>query len=191
MGERSCVPPTIRSGLVFRMENRRRSSLKRFIFILDRVVDNIGALAFMGMMLVLCIQIFFRYFLESPVMWATPLAMFLFIWGIWFGGVAGMRDENQIRVEFAEIYLPVRVQRFLLPLLTLLSIGFLILIIVKSPRIIQLQSTAIYDTLPFNRDALFVVVPIAGSLMVIALLRVFLRQIRCFYFAETQLDRTD
>ncbi len=102
-----------------------------------------------------------------------------------------MRDENQIRVEFAEIYLPVRVQRFLLPLLTLLSIGFLILIIVKSPRIIQLQSTAIYDTLPFNRDALFVVVPIAGSLMVIALLRVFLRQIRCFYFAETQLDRTD
>ncbi len=165
--------------------------MKRFIFILDRVVDNIGALAFMGMMLVLCIQIFFRYFLESPVMWATPLAMFLFIWGIWFGGVAGMRDENQIRVEFAEIYLPVRVQRFLLPLLTLLSIGFLILIIVKSPRIIQLQSTAIYDTLPFNRDALFVVVPIAGSLMVIALLRVFLRQIRCFYFAETQLDRTD
>ena len=112
--------------------------MKRFIFILDRVVDNIGALAFMGMMLVLCIQIFFRYFLESPVMWATPLAMFLFIWGIWFGGVAGMRDENQIRIEFAEIYLPVRVQRFLLPLLTLLSIGFLILIIVKSPRIIQL-----------------------------------------------------
>ena len=173
------------------MKNRRWSSLRRFILILDSVVDNIGALAFIGMMLVICIQIFFRYFLESPIIWATPLAMFLFIWGIWFGGVAGMRDENQIRVELAEIYFPMLVRRFLFPLLTLLSIGFLILVIAKSPRIIQLQSTAVYDTLPFNRDALFLVVPIVGSLMVIALLRVFLRQIRRFYFLKTQIDKTD
>ena len=165
--------------------------MRRFILILDSVVDNIGALAFMGMMLVICIQIFFRYFLESPIIWATPLAMFLFIWGIWFGGVAGMRDENQIRVELAEIYFPMRVRRFLFPLLTLLSIGFLILVIVKSPRIIQLQSTAVYDTLPFNRDVLFLVVPIVGSLMVITLLRVFLRQIRRFYFVKTQIDQKD
>ena len=173
------------------MKNRRWSSLRRFILILDSVVDNIGALAFIGMMLVICIQIFFRYFLESPIIWATPLAMFLFIWGIWFGGVAGMRDENQIRVELAEIYFPMRVRRFLFPLLTLLSIGFLILVIVKSPRIIQLQSTAVYDTLPFNRDVLFLVVPIVGSLMVITLLRVFLRQIRRFYFVKTQIDQKD
>ena len=173
------------------MKIRRWSSLRRFILILDSVVDNIGALAFMGMMTVICIQIFFRYFLESPIIWATPLAMFLFIWGIWFGGVAGMRDENQIRVELAEIYFPMRVRRFLFPLLTLLSIGFLILVIFKSPRIIQLQSTAVYDTLPFNRDALFLVVPIVGSLMVITLLRVFLRQIRRFYFVKTQIDQKD
>ena len=102
-----------------------------------------------------------------------------------------MRDENQIRVELAEIYFPMQVRRFLFPLLTLLSIGFLILVIAKSPRIIQLQSTAVYDTLPFNRDALFLVVPIVGSLMVIALLRVFLRQIRRFYFLKTQIDKTD
>lgn len=84
-----------------------------------------------------------------------------------------------------------RVRRFLFPLLTLLSIGFLILVIVKSPRIIQLQSTAVYDTLPFNRDVLFLVVPIVGSLMVITLLRVFLRQIRRFYFVKTQIDQKD
>ena len=102
-----------------------------------------------------------------------------------------MRDENQIRVELAEIYFPMLVRQFLFPLLTLLSIGFLILVIAKSPRIIQLQSTAVYDTLPFNRDALFLVVPIVGSLMVIALLRVFLRQIRRFYFLKTQIDKTD
>ena len=163
--------------------------MKRLVHILDRVLDNLGALAFMGMMLVLCLQIFFRYVLQSPIIWATPMAMFLFIWGIWFGGASGMRDENQIRVEFAEHYLPVSVQRILLPLITLMSATFLVLVIVKSPRIIKLQSTAIYDTLPFNRDALFVVVPIVGSLMVLVLSRVFVRQVRRFFIAETPTQR--
>ncbi len=161
------------------------AALKRLIVFLDRSLDNLGALAFMGMMLVLCLQIFFRYFLQSPIVWATPMAMFLFVWGIWFGGAAAVRDENQIRVEFTEQFLPVSVQRILLPLTTLVSAAFLILVIVKSPVIIKLQSTAVYDTLPFNRDVLFVVVPIVGSIMALQCLRVFVRQVRRFYFPGT------
>ena len=165
------------------------AALKRFVVVLDRVLDNLGALAFMGMMLVLCLQIVFRYFLQSPIVWATPMAMFLFVWGIWFGGAAGIRDENQIRVEFAEQFLPVRVQRILLPLITLASAAFLVLVIVKSGRIIELQSTAVYDTLPFNRDVLFVVVPIVGSIIVLQCARVFARQVRRYYYPETLEQR--
>ena len=139
----------------------------------------------MGMLLVLCLQIVFRYFLQSPIVWATPMAMFLFVWGIWFGGAAAIRDENQIRVEFSEQFLPVSAQRILLPLITLISTAFLVLVILKSPRIIELQSTAVYDTLPFNRDVLFIVVPVVGSIMVLQCIRVFVRQVRRYYFPET------
>ncbi len=152
--------------------------MKRFIKILDRILDNLGAIAFMGMMAVLCLQIIFRYFVQSPIVWATPMAMFLFVWGIWFGGSAAIRDENQIRVEFTETLMPRSIRRILVPLITLVSAAFLIFVIIKSPAIIRLQSTAVYDTLPFNRDILFLVVPIAGSVMVLQCLRVFVRQIR-------------
>ena len=161
------------------------AALKRLIFILDRALDNLGALAFMGMMLVLCLQIVFRYFLQSSIIWATPMAMFLFVWAIWFGGAAGIRDENQIRVEFSEQFLPVSIQRILLPAITLASAAFLVLVIAKSGRIIELQSTAVYDTLPFNRDVLFVVVPIVGSIIVLQCIRVFVRQVKRYYFPET------
>ena len=155
--------------------------MAHLIRILDRVLDNLGAIAFMGMMLVLCIQIIFRYVLESPSVWATPMSMFFFVWGIWFGGAAGIRDENQIRVELGEQYLPVSVLRILLPLISLGCAAFLVLVVVKSFAIIELQSTSVYDTLPFNRDVLFVVVPIVGSVMVLQCLRVFVRQMRRFH----------
>ena len=165
------------------------AALKRFILVLDRMLDNLGALSFMGMMLVLCLQIVFRYFLQSPIVWATPMAMFLFVWGIWFGGAAGVRDENQIRIEFSEQFLPVSIKRILLPLITLASAAFLVLVIAKSARIIELQSTAVYDTLPFNRDVLFIVVPIVGSIIVLQCVRVFVRQVRQYYFPDALEQR--
>lgn len=157
--------------------------MRRLVDILDRLLDNLGALAFMGMMLVLCLQIVFRYVLQSPLVWATPMAMFFFVWGIWLGGAAGMRDENQIRVEIGEQFLPVSIQRWLMPAISLSSSAFLVFVIAKSPRIIELQSSAVYDTLPFNRDVLFVVAPVVGTVMALQLLRVFVRQIRRYWLA--------
>ncbi len=158
--------------------------MKRFVLILDRALDNLGALAFMGMMLVLCLQIFYRYVLESPLVWATPMSMFFFVWGIWFGGAAGIRDENQIRVELVEHYLPVSALRILLPLISLISAAFLVLVIAKSFEILEMQSTTVYDTLPFNRDVLFVVVPIVGSVMMLQCLRVCVRQMRRYHVSD-------
>lgn len=156
--------------------------MKNFLRIFDRVLDYSCVIAFIVMMIILCLQIFFRYVLESPLTWSTPLSMFFFIWAIWLGGAVGIRDRTQIRVELAEIYLPHSVNRILVPATSLLCCAFLILMIVRSFAIIEMQSTAIYDTLPFTRDYLFVVVPSIGLVMLVNYIRVFLRQIGEFYF---------
>lgn len=158
-----------------------RARLRRIIDFLDSVLDYLGVLAFVGMTLVLCLQIFYRYVLNAPLVWATPLSMFLFIWAIWFGGAAGIRDQTQVRVELAERYLPFRIKRILMPAISLACALFLLLVIYKSFEIIELQASAIYDTLPFNRNWLFMVVPIVGSIMVIQCFRVFVRQVKEYY----------
>ena len=147
-------------------------------------MDYLGVLSFLGMMFVLCLQIFYRYILEASIVWATPLSMFLFVWAIWFGGASGIRDESQIRVELAERFLPHGVKRVLMPGISLACSLFLLVVIYKSFEIIELQASAIYDTLPFNRNYLFVVVPIVGSVMLLQYIRVFVRQIRKYYFPE-------
>lgn len=156
--------------------------MQRFLKAFDRVLDVSCVVAFVAMMIILCLQIFYRYVLSSPLTWSTPLSMFFFIWAIWLGGAAGIRDRTQIRVELADIYLPHSVNRFLTPAISLMCCAFLVLVIAKSFVIIQLQSSAIYDTLPFSRDVLFMVVPTIGLVMLISYIRVFFQQIDEFFF---------
>ena len=161
-----------------------RLRVRRLIRAFDRAFDYLGVLAFLGMIIVLCLQIFFRYILAAPLVWATPLSMFLFIWAIWFGGAAGIRDQTQVRVELAERYLPHGVKRLLMPGISLACALFLLIVIYKSFEVIEVQSSAIYDTLPFTRDYLFMVVPVLGSVMALQSIRVFVRQIGQYYFPK-------
>ena len=156
--------------------------VRRIIHAFDRAFDYLGVVAFLGMIVVLCLQIFFRYILAAPLVWATPLSMFLFIWAIWFGGASGIRDQTQVRVELAERYLPHGIRRLLMPGISLACALFLLIVIYKSFEVVELQSSAIYDTLPFTRDYLFIVVPVLGSVMALQAVRVFVRQIGQYYF---------
>ncbi|MYF07832.1 MAG: TRAP transporter small permease [Rhodospirillaceae bacterium] len=171
------------------MDNRKttpaaRDRARRLIRAVDRTFDYLGVLAFAGMIVVLCLQIFFRYILAAPLVWATPLSMFLFIWAIWFGGASGIRDQSQIRVELAERYLPHGIQRILMPGISLASALFLLIVIYKSFEVVELQGSAIYDTLPFTRYYVFLFFLFVGSVMVLQFIRVFVRQVGQYYFPE-------
>ncbi len=155
-----------------------RALALRIVRWLDRILDCLAVLALVGMILVLCLQIFYRYVLEEALVWATPVSLFLFVWAVWLGGAIGMRDRTQVRVELAELYLPAGVRRILIPGITMGCAAFLLLAIYKSFTIIERQASAHYDTLPVTRDTLFVVVPVVGSVMFLQLVRVFVNQVR-------------
>ncbi len=158
--------------------------MPKLIDFLDRILDLLVVLAFSGMVAILAIQIFYRYVLNDPLVWVMPVSLFLFVWAIWLGGSAGIRDESQIKVELAERYLPLRVKRILMPLTSLVCSGFLLMVVYKSLEVVKFQTSAIYDTLPMSRGWLFLVVPAVGSVMFLQYLRVLIRQIRRYYLEE-------
>ena len=153
----------------------------KIIKILDVILDVSAVLAMVSMTLVLGMQIFFRYVLNNALSWVFPFSLFLFIWMIWLGGTGGIRDETQIRIDFAERLLPFRIKRFLMPVMSTMCILFLIILVYKSIEIVRLQLLAPYHNLPFSRGLLFIVVPIMGSVMVFQYLRVLIRQIKKYY----------
>ena len=158
--------------------------MNSIIRLFDHILDILVVLALMGMIAVLGIQVFYRYILNNPLVWPMPVSLFLFVWAIWLGGAAGIRDQSQIRVELAERYLPFKIKRILMPAISLICSLFLLVVIYKSFEVVELQASAIYDTLPISRLFLFIVAPIVGTIMFLQYIRVIVRQIKEYYFQE-------
>jgi TRAP-type C4-dicarboxylate transport system permease small subunit len=75
---------------------------KTFAIILDIVEKYIPALTFGIMFSLFILQIFFRYFLNSPLTWPYELTLFAFIWTVMLGGGYAMRLDDH--VEFGVVY---------------------------------------------------------------------------------------
>jgi len=144
----------------------------------NRFVDSLAALILLLMAGTVALQIFYRYILNQPLFWPYETSLFFFVWLIWIGGATGMRDERQIRVDFFEQFFPARVRSGVAIFNSLLSIAFMILVVYYGIKVTAVQASAEYDALPFHRDYLFAVAPIVGSLMIVYLTVVLIRQIR-------------
>ena len=144
----------------------------------NRFIDSLAALILLLMASTVAIQIFFRYILNRPLWWPYEAALFFFVWLIWLGGATGMRDELQIRVDFFEQFFPEKLRKWVAIFNSLLSISFMILVIYYGIKVTSIQASAEYDALPFHRNVLFSVAPIVGSLMLVYLINVLIRQIR-------------
>ena len=102
-----------------------------------------------------------------------------------------MRDNREIRIELAEKYLPRSITQFLMPLLSIISIGVMILVVYYGIKVTSFQTTSIYDALPFPRSVLFAVAPIVGSLMGIYLLRRLIEQLKPFFTTGSSKGKGD
>lgn len=144
----------------------------------NRFIDSLAACILLLMAGTVAIQIFFRYILNQPLFWPYEAALYFFVWLIWIGGATGMRDERQIRVDFFEQFFPEKLKNALAIFNSLISILFMILVVYYGVKVTAIQANAEYDALPFNRDALFVVAPLVGSLMIVYLTVVLVQQVR-------------
>lgn len=147
---------------------------------INRLIDSLAALILLLMAGTVAIQIFFRYILNQPLWWPYEAALFFFVWLIWIGAATGMRDEMQIRVDFFEQFFPDQLRKWVAIFNSLISILFMILVVYYGIKVTAIQESAEYDALPFHRGVLFSVAPIVGSLMVIYLISVLIKQIRIF-----------
>ena len=144
----------------------------------NRLVDWTASLILLVMAGIVAVQVFFRYVLNRPMFWPEEASVFLFVWLIWVGGATGMREERQIRVDFFERFFPEKLRNFVMLFNTILAILFMTLVVFYGVKVAEIQMTAEYDSLPFRRGVLYSVAPIVGTLMILYLIGVFIRQIK-------------
>lgn len=150
----------------------------------DWLVDSLAAVLLVVMSLVLATEVICRYIFNRPLTWSVEVSLFCFVWLVWLGAIGCMREEKQIRIDFAEKHAPIALQRILVPTTTILSMVFLVVVVYFGVQVADSQRSAVYDILPFSRGVLYAAAPIGGTLMFLSLARVLARQVRRYYGAR-------
>ena len=81
--------------------------------IADKILDYFSVILFSAVFLVVMLQVFMRYFLNSPLVWSEEFARYLFMWISLIGWVFAVRSGTHIRISIVADNLPVRVRKIL------------------------------------------------------------------------------
>ena len=80
-----------------------------------KIVGNLDQILMAVTMAIVCIllivQVFFRYVLNSPLIWSEECARYMFVWTVMLGLGYNVRTKNNISVSLVTSRLPQGVQR--------------------------------------------------------------------------------
>jgi len=101
------------------------------------IVDLTSALCVVAMVGIVAMQIFLRYVLGHPFVWADELANYLFVWEIYLGASVLVRYDAHLTVDIVINRLSPRVERWRRLFVNLLILAFLILLLVQTVGLLQ------------------------------------------------------
>lgn len=122
--------------------------------------DILLAILLGSLVLIMFIQVFFRYVLNNSLSWSEELAKYLFVWMTFLGAALCLRDKIHIGVDYFVSLLPVQiqqaVQRFNLALIVVFSgvvavTGFIWVVRIRgtqTPALGWPLNTVFYGALP-------------------------------------------
>ena len=143
-------------------------SIKRFSNYLETFIDWLSMLFFTIFFLAICIQVFSRYVLNSPVVWSEELARYINIWFVFFCSSILIKNNGHLKVDLINRYLtklPDKVQIIYSLVINLLIILMLPILIYGSWALVKDTWAIELVTLKVPRGLIFLSLFISGFFM--------------------------
>jgi len=121
--------------------------------------------------IVTSLQVFTRYFLDSPLSWAEELARFLMIWLVFFGASAGIKRKAHIKVDFFLDRMPPSFKKIFSILGGVLVVGILLILIYQGTMLSIKMATVSAISLPITWGFVYSAVPIGCFFILLRLIQ--------------------
>jgi TRAP-type C4-dicarboxylate transport system permease small subunit len=128
----------------------------------DRAVDALAVAAFTGMFACVFGQVFFRYFLGSPLVWSDELARYLFVWASFLGWIIAARRRSHLSIDMASMRMGSRGKATIRLIGALAAIAFAAVLVYYGWRITQRNLDVETTTLFFSVGVVYAIVPVAA-----------------------------
>lgn len=137
--------------------------MKKIVSLYNRLEEYFLTYSMIIMVLIVFVQVIFRYVFNNSLSWSEELVRYIFMWQVWLGASLGMRINEHIRVDMFVKKLPLVGQKVIDVIVTvgilcfyffLIWYGFVYLkdVIAKNmlSTALRLPLAFVYVSLPFG-----------------------------------------
>ena len=143
-----------------------RAAVKRF---LADIVEWVSAVLVVALALVVFLQVFNRYVLQTPLAWSEDLAMLLFQWVAFLGAAVGVKRMRHFGIELVVRMLPERVRHRIELVVPLLMAVAAVTMISEGLKLLAVNRNRTYATMDLSYTWAFLAIPLSGALMIVDL----------------------
>lgn len=124
---------------------------------------NAGALISLGaMIIIVALQVFTRFFMESTPHWTEEAARIFFIYSVAFGTAIGIKNGDFVKLNLIGKYLSSRNDRLLNIFVDLTTIAFALILILHSIKFVKLGMDELSPALEITMGFVFLSITIIG-----------------------------
>ena len=136
--------------------------VKRLAGIAARATDALAIACFVAMFACVLAQVFFRYFLGSPLTWSDELARYLFVWCAFLGWVVAARRRSHLAVTMGRERMSPRSQAALKFVGALAALAFAAVLAWHGVRIAERNWDVEATALATSVGVVYAIVPVAA-----------------------------
>ncbi|MEX0980657.1 MAG: TRAP transporter small permease subunit [Bacteroidales bacterium] len=129
---------------------------------------NAGALISLGaMILIVALQVFTRFFMETTPHWTEEAARIFFIYSVAFGTAIGIKNGDFIKLNLIGKYLSSRSDRLLNIFIDMTTIAFATTLIIHNIKFVKLGMDELSPALEVTMGFVFISITIIGLSIVV------------------------
>lgn len=167
-----CIIQALRAlGVVFCFQlagggGMRLESIKKGIDKCERLLTGCSAVLMAVLSLVICWQVFARYLLKQSPYWVEEFSVTALMWVGLLGAASAVWSKDHMSLELVVKRLPKKWGTYLEIVIDLVICAFSVFLFSQGRILVNATMRSMMSTMPFSLGATYIVLPIAGIIMV-------------------------
>ncbi len=141
--------------------------LSRIFHIMDRALNWFLAILMAWMVVVIALQVWYRFVLNNPLDWSEEMGRYLFVWISFLGAAAGVRYQVHLGIDIMQKILSPGAYRYMVLAVNIIIEVFLLVVIYWGFTILKVIQFQTSPSMTISMVYPYAAVPVGGIFMFI------------------------
>jgi TRAP-type C4-dicarboxylate transport system permease small subunit len=135
--------------------------------LLEQGIKVLMAALITGMVVLIAMQVCFRYVLNEPLAWTEEVARHLMIWSALLGAAVAYRRKGHLGMDIIVTHLPPQGQRIVEVLLQVISIGFFGILVIHGIPLVERTMRQFSSAIRIPMGYIYLAIPVGSALILL------------------------